>query len=102
VTVSGLPAQVTVKGAEGQNDQLVVNALGGDDVVDASGLAAGAIKHTADGGDGDDVLLGSPGDDVLHGGAGDDVLDGADGTDVLDGGPGDDIALNGETLSNFP
>ena len=32
----------------------------GDDVVQASGLAAGAIKLTEDGGNGDDVLIGSP------------------------------------------
>ena len=29
---------------------------------------------TADGGDGDDVLIGSAGEDILLGGAGDDVL----------------------------
>ena len=65
----------------------------GDDVVEASGLAAGAIQLTADGGDGDDVLIGGDGNDVLLGGAGDDVLIGGPGIDILDGGDGDDIEI---------
>ena len=66
----------------------MVNLLGGDDVFDGSALAAGAIGLTVDGGDGDDVIIGSAGDDVLLGGAGDDVLIGGPGIDVLDGGGG--------------
>ena len=62
-------------------------------MVEASGLAAGAIQLTADGGDGDDILVGGAGDDVLLGGAGDDVLLGGAGNDVLDGGPGDNIVI---------
>ena len=63
--VLGLAAQVNITGAEAANDRLTVNALAGDDVVEASGLAAGAIQLTADGGDGDDVLIGGAGNDVL-------------------------------------
>ena len=84
--VLGLAAQVNITGAEAANDRLTVNALAGDDVVEASGLAAGAIQLTADGGDGNDVLIGGDGNDVLLGGAGDDVLIGGPGIDVLDGG----------------
>ena len=91
--VLGLAAQVNITGAEAANDRLIVNALGGDDVVDASGLAAGAIQLTADGGDGDDVLIGGAGNDTLLGGAGDDVLIGGPGQDILDGGPGDNILI---------
>ena len=41
----GLAAQVNITGAEaGQRRLLIVNALAGDDVVEASGLAAGAIS----------------------------------------------------------
>ena len=107
VSVSGLAAQVDIDGAESSNDRLTVNPLAGDDVVDASGLAAAAIRLTADGGDGDDVLLGGDGDDVLLGGDGDDVLLGGPGIDVIDGGPGDDVEIqlvasirvvNGETV----
>ena len=61
----GLAAQVNITGAEAANDRLTVNALAGDDVVEASGLAAGAIQLTADGGDGDDVLIGGAGNDTL-------------------------------------
>jgi Ca2+-binding RTX toxin-like protein len=93
VSVLGLAAQVNIAGAEAANDRLTVNALAGDDVVNASGLAAGAIQFTADGGDGDDVLIGSAGNHTLLGGAGDDVLIGGPGQHVLDGGPGDNIVL---------
>ncbi|MGA9925505.1 MAG: hypothetical protein WBQ29_19070, partial [Isosphaeraceae bacterium] len=91
--VLGLAARVHIAGAEAANDRLIVNALAGDDVVDASGLAAGAIQLTADGGDGNDVLIGSAGNDTLLGGAGDDVLIGGPGQDILDGGPGNNILI---------
>ena len=65
----------------------------GDDVIEASGVAAGAIQLTLDGGDGNDVLVGGDGNDMLIGGAGDDVLVGGGGNDILDGGPGDDIEI---------
>jgi Ca2+-binding RTX toxin-like protein len=94
-TVLGLAAQVNITGAEAANDRLTVNALAGDDVVEASGLAAGAIQLTADGGDDNDILVGGAGNDVLAGGAGDDVLIGGPGLDVLDGGPGDNTVIQG-------
>jgi Ca2+-binding RTX toxin-like protein len=93
VSVLGLAARVTIAGAESANDRLTVNMLAGDDVVDASGLAAAAIQLTADGGGDDDVLIGGDGNDVLRGGPGDDVLIGGPGTDVIDGGDGDDIEI---------
>jgi len=96
----GLAAQVNIAGAEAANDRLTLNMLAGDDVVDASGLAAGAIQLTVDGGDGNDVLIGSDGDDVLRGGAGDDVLLGGLGIDVLDGGDGDDIEIQSIGIDN--
>jgi Ca2+-binding RTX toxin-like protein len=93
VAVLGLAAQVNITGAEAANDRLTVNALAGDDVVEASGLAAAGIQLTADGGDGDDVLIGGEGNDTLLGGAGDDVLIGGAGNDILDGGLGDNILI---------
>jgi len=90
----GLPARVIVSGGVAGSDRLTVNALGDDDVVDASGLAASALLLTEDGGAGDDVLIGGAGDDTLLGGEGDDVLIGGPGTDVLDGGPGDNVVLD--------
>jgi Ca2+-binding RTX toxin-like protein len=91
--VLGLATQVNITGAEAATDRLTVNALAGDDVVQASGLVAAAIQLTADGGAGDDVLIGGAGSDVLLGGAGDDVLIGGLGVDVLDGGPGSNIVI---------
>ncbi|HKH30462.1 MAG TPA: calcium-binding protein, partial [Gaiellaceae bacterium] len=100
VAAIGLAARVNITGAEAANDRLTLNMLAGDDVVDASGLAAGAIQLTIDGGDGNDVLIGSDGDDVLRGGAGDDVLLGGLGIDVLDGGDGDDIEIQSLGIDN--
>jgi Ca2+-binding RTX toxin-like protein len=93
VAALGLAARVNVTGSEAANDRLTVNLQAGDDVLDASSLAAGAIQLTADGGDGSDVLIGSDGNDVLTGGGGDDVLLGGLGIDVIDGGDGDDIEI---------
>jgi Ca2+-binding RTX toxin-like protein len=92
-SVLGLSAQVNITGAEAANDRLAVNALAGSDVAEASGLAAGAIQLTADGGLGDDILLGGAGNDTLLGGDNNDVLLGGPGLDVLDGGLGENIVI---------
>lgn len=92
-SVTGLAAQINVSGSEGSNDHLRVNLLGGDDVLSASGLAAGVISLTGDGGEGADVLIGSDGNDTLLGGPGDDILIGGLGQDVLDGGPGNNVLI---------
>jgi len=93
VAVFGLAAQVNITGAEAANDRLTVNAHDGDDVVEGSGLAADAIQLTANGGAGNDILIGGEGNDILNGGPGDDVLIGGPGIDVLDGGGDDDIVI---------
>jgi Ca2+-binding RTX toxin-like protein len=93
VSVLGLAAQVNITGAEAADDRLIINALGGDDAVDASGLSADAIGFVADGGDGNDILIGGAGNDTLSGGNGDDILIGGPGLDVLDGGPGNNIVI---------
>jgi Ca2+-binding RTX toxin-like protein len=92
-SVLGLTTQVNITGAEAANDRVTINALAGNDVVDASGLVAGAIQFTANGGLGDDILLGGAGNDVLSGADSDDVLLGGPGLDVLDGGIGENIAI---------
>jgi Ca2+-binding RTX toxin-like protein len=98
--VADLATAVSVTHADPGIDRLTVSTLDGDDVVDASGVAAGSMLLTLDGGRGDDVLVGGNGDDVLLGGEGDDVLLGGPGTDTLDGGPGDNILIQGENVTN--
>jgi Ca2+-binding RTX toxin-like protein len=93
VAVTGLGTRVNIVGAEAANDTLTANALAGDDVLEASGVAIGAIQLTLDGGAGDDVLIGGAGNDVLRGGPGDDVLIGGGGQDVLDGGGDNDVVI---------
>jgi Ca2+-binding RTX toxin-like protein len=99
VSATGLAARVNVTGGTPANDRLAVNLLQGDDVVDGSGLAANAIPLVADGGQGDDILIGGAGNDTLRGGDGDDVLIGGAGNDSLDGGPGDNVVIDSLNLS---
>ncbi len=89
-TVSGLHGLVTVSGSEGTSDQLVVNALGGDDTINASALPAGVVQLTVDAGAGNDQIVGSQGADVLIGGDGNDSVNGGRGNDVAFLGAGDD------------
>jgi Ca2+-binding RTX toxin-like protein len=72
--VVGLFPFVNITGAEGTNDTLTVNALGGDDTVDASFLPANLIGLSVNGGAGNDTILGSLGSDLVNGGPGDDVV----------------------------
>ncbi|GKQ54703.1 calcium-binding protein [Bradyrhizobium sp. Ce-3] len=86
VVVSGLSADVTIVGQEAANDSLTINALGGDDTINASALPAGQLALTIDAGDGNDTIIGSQGADVILAG---------DGNDTVTGGRGDDTALLG-------
>jgi Ca2+-binding RTX toxin-like protein len=96
VTVTSLGSEVTISNFDA-NDRIVINGLGGDDVIEASGLTG--MLLTANGDDGDDVLIGSAGNDTLTGGAGDDVLIGGPGVDILDGGTGDNILIQSLTVA---
>ncbi len=88
--VAGLSAVVNIIHAELSLDRLTVNALGGDDTVQATGLAAGVIGLTINGGPGDDNLTGSAGVDELNGNEDDDTVRGGAGNDVVNLGPGND------------
>ncbi len=111
VNVLGLAAAVTILGAEPTLDNLVINALGGDDIVDASAVPAGLINLTLNGGAGNDelhggqgnsLLVGGPGADVMIGGAGDDtfIWNPGDGSDVIEGEGGQNTLLfNGANVS---
>lgn len=89
VTVFGLQATVNLFHTDG-TDRLVLNGLGGDDVIDASSLEAGAVQLTMNGGLGNDLLLGSEGDDLIVGGDGNDVALMGAGNDTFVWNPGDD------------
>ncbi len=91
--VTGLATTVNVTHAAPANDTLDIDALDGNDVVQAFGLAASAVKLQAEGGNGNDILVGGAGDDALFGDAGDDLLIGGPGQDALDGGPGNNILI---------
>jgi Ca2+-binding RTX toxin-like protein len=76
--------------------ELRFNGQNGDDRIDLSGATLlGNVVLVADGGDGNDIILGSTGNDYLIGGDGDDSLSGGDGDDRLEGGNGADL-LNGQ------
>ena len=79
--IAGLTAAITVIGAEPSLDELVIDAGGGADIIDASAVQAGAMELT---------LMGGPDDDTLIGGGGNDLLLGGQGNDTMFGGPGDD------------
>jgi Ca2+-binding RTX toxin-like protein len=88
VTVSGLSAQVTIDHADA-SDVLTIAGGAGDDMIDASGLAANKISLTLNGGAGTDVIRGSHGDDFIAGGTGNDTSFMGDGNDVFTWNPGD-------------
>jgi Ca2+-binding RTX toxin-like protein len=92
ITVSGLAAFVNISGS-GVSDKLTINALGGNDLVNALELNANLISLTVDGGAGNDILIGSAGNDTLLGGDGNDFLLGAQGVDQLIGGTGSNVLI---------
>ena len=111
ITVDGLAAQVRIANAEGALDSLTVNGLGGADSIDASALGAGHINLTINGGDGDDLIVGSAGNDTILGGRGSDaallglgddtfVWNPGDGSDVVEGQAGfDTLLFNGSNVN---
>src|SRR6185312_274723 len=75
---------------EAANDRLTLNGQGGNDVINASALEAGAVQLTMNGGLGDDIFVGSEGDDLINGGDGDDTALMGAGDDTFVWNPGDD------------
>ncbi|QOZ27723.1 calcium-binding protein [Bradyrhizobium sp. CCBAU 51753] len=110
VLVNGLAAQVVVHGQDA-SDVLQVNGLGGDDQINASGLAAGLIALTINAGAGNDLIVGSAGGDTVIGGQGNDtaLLGGGDdtftwnpgdGSDTVEGQGGNDtLQFNGANIA---
>ncbi len=77
----------------GSTEKMIVNGLGGNDIIKATGLDAGLVKLRAYGDEGDDEIFGSQGDDYLKGGSGDDLIVGNRGDDKMYGGSGDDTMV---------
>ncbi len=78
----------------GANAEIVVNANGGNDTVDATALTAADYGALAiNGGDGDDALTGGAGVDGIHGDSGNDRLVGFKGNDAVLGGDGNDVMV---------
>src|SRR5215204_3245013 len=90
INVFGLHTSVDVLFQEQANDRLTLNALGGDDTVNATSLKADGIQLTMNGGLGADTLLGGEGDDLVNGGDGDDLALLGAGDDSFVWNPGDD------------
>jgi Ca2+-binding RTX toxin-like protein len=90
INVFGLHTSVNVFFQEQANDRLTLNALGGDDVVDATPLEADGIQLTMNGGLGADLFRGSEGGDLVNGGDGNDVALMGAGDDTFVWNPGDD------------
>lgn len=89
VNVFGLHAATNLFFSEA-HDRLVLNGQGGDDVIDASSLEAGAVQLTINGGLGVDMMIGSEGDDLINGGDGNDTAFMGAGNDTFVWNPGDD------------
>jgi len=94
VVVNGLAEQVSLLHTDtgSVQDVLAINAGAGNDTIDASGLPAGVVGLTIDGGAGNDTITGSAGNDTLIGG---------DGNDIVNGGRGNDVALLGNGNDTF-
>ncbi|MBL9135183.1 MAG: calcium-binding protein, partial [Verrucomicrobiales bacterium] len=88
--VFGLHAVIDINHQEVANDRLVLNGLGGADVIDATSLEADGIQLVMNGGLGADLFLGSEGDDLVTGGDGNDTALLGPGRDTYVWNPGDD------------
>ena len=94
-------------------EQFVINGQGGDDSFTVGDLTGSEVQSVLfSGGDGNDFLNasgtltpvtadGGDGDDILIGGAGDDILIGGNGADLLIGGAGNNILIGGNGADFF-
>jgi Ca2+-binding RTX toxin-like protein len=85
ISATGLPIQVTIAGAEVDNDYFEIRGLAGNDKISAATLPKALIL----------MLDGGVGNDSITGSAGNDSLDGGDGNDTVTGGRGNDFAALG-------
>ena len=81
-----------IQGVFAPPSRLIVQGFGGNDRISSPGLR---VPLRAYGGEGDDVIAGSPAGDALHGGGGNDRIAGGRGRDLLIGGGGGDRLSGG-------
>ena len=92
LSITGLPALVTIANAD-STDDLNIDSADGNDVMNASKLAAGVVRLSMNGGAGNDRITGSAGNDHLGSDSGDDTIIGGGGDDKVDLGTGNDLAV---------
>ena len=92
VSVTGLASALTIAHAE-NSDILIINSLGGDDVIDMSKLPATALGTSPRGGAGNDTIIGSVNGDLMFGQEDNDRLTGGRGNDSVNPGLGDDLVI---------
>ena len=80
----------------GTTENLLINSLGGDDLITLQAGLNGLILITVNAGEGNDNITGGDGPDVLNGDAGNDIITGGAGLDVLNGGDGNDSLTGGQ------
>jgi Ca2+-binding RTX toxin-like protein len=110
VVVEGYPAKVNITHAD-KTDRLVLNGGAGNDLFEATFLAAGKVALQLSGGAGNDSFTGSAGNDTVTGGTGNDtawlgvgndlfIWNPGDGNDIVDGQAGTDtLRFNGDANS---
>ena len=77
---------------------VVIDGMGGDDLIDARTLT---VPVTIDGGAGSDSIRGGRSNDSIVGGDGDDTIYGGAGNDTLVGGLGHDLLVGGAGANRF-
>lgn len=94
----GTNKDTTIKGGDGDNSIIITDNVhktvklgAGDDFLQSSGSAA----ITADGGAGNDSIVGGSSSDNIKGGSGNDYLQGRGGNDIISGGGGKDVIVGG-------
>lgn len=95
VTIRGNAGADTIA-LSGSAFRLLADGGSGNDAIDALRLGVdGTLSRRMQGGEGDDVVIGSAGDDTIRGDAGDDRLLGGRGNDRIQGGAGNDTLAGG-------
>jgi Ca2+-binding RTX toxin-like protein len=90
VVTNNSTGQIVTVDHWGRQDSLVLGGSDGDDVLNASLVAAGKMNLKFLGGVGDDIIVGSAGNDTVTGGDGSDTAFLGAGNDLFVWNPGDD------------